>query len=101
MEKQQITPQPPYNPLMFPFPFPYPPPLFANPIMTFPPKPTQNGHTEELYAPWAHHMTPFGFPPFNMMYPPPPEAFYRFREQINMPRELPDLNSLQQIKERP
>jgi len=78
MEKQQIPPQSPFSPFMFPFPFPYPPPPFANPMMNFPPKPPQNNPTEELYRPSPHHIPPFSFPPFPMMYPPPPEAFYRF-----------------------
>lgn len=46
-------------------------------------------------------MPPFGFPHFPMMYPPPPDIFYRFHEQKKPPQATSDLNIEQQNKERP
>lgn len=72
MEKKHTVEPPPFNPFMFPFPYPFAPPPFMNPMMGMPPKCAPGKESEHHYPPPGMQMPPFPFPPYPMMYPPPP-----------------------------
>lgn len=81
--------QPPYNPFMFPFQFHYPPPPFMNAMMPPQPRNPQNMQSgENIPSQKPFPMPPFGYPPFPMMYAPPPHQYYPFYDQKVSQKDL-------------
>lgn len=70
-----------------------------NPMMNPPPKGAPGPENEHLYPPPGMNLPPFPYPPFPMMYPPPPEAFFRFHEPKN-PKDAHELAPEPSVRER-